>query len=239
MACEEELDKKWKPTYKASDYGIIFTGDWTSSDQSAAMQQVAAIADVLSDYGWYASNSDPDADALAPSQVFKKVFGQTEIRLNATGGLGCQRAGFGFECGAGTGGRLHEYYQGGLIIHEFGHVFNARIANNDHALTPYNLLGQTTIVDDLGRHVTGLDNGVFTRTDRGYRPSDDPQGWGSPYQQHSLAMGDGNNTHEDFADMFLNWTYNSFADDSAGRARYNWMASNMALWVSQASHPYP
>jgi hypothetical protein len=50
--------------------------------------------------------------------IFKQVFGSTKLELNSTGGLGCERTGTGFACGAGTKGRLSEFKQQGLIIHE-------------------------------------------------------------------------------------------------------------------------
>ena len=35
--------------------------------------------------------------------------------------------------------------------------------------------------------------------------------------------------------MFLGWTYNHFADNAAGAARYDWMETHMAGWVELAS----
>ena len=35
--------------------------------------------------------------------------------------------------------------------------------------------------------------------------------------------------------MFLGWAYDGFTDDPAGRARTEWMDSQMAEWIEQAS----
>jgi hypothetical protein len=48
----------------------------------------------------------------------------------------------------------------------------------------------------------------------------------------------GNAANEDFADMFLGWSYDGFTDDPAGRSRYDWMQGHLAEWIEQASHPF-
>lgn len=36
---------------------------------------------------------------------------------------------------------------------------------------------------------------------------------------------------EEFADMFLNWAFDSFVDNAAGDARYNWVNDNVETWL--------
>ena len=48
----------------------------------------------------------------------------------------------------------------------------------------------------------------------------------------------GNTPNEDFADMFLNWAFDSFADDPMGEARYAWMEENMADWIEHGTEQY-
>jgi len=45
--------------------------------------------------------------------------------------------------------------------------------------------------------------------------------------------------NEEFADMFMNWAFNSFdyqlsSVNGAGMARYTWMYTNMAEWIGRA-----
>jgi len=49
-----------------------------------------------------------------------------------------------------------------------------------------------------------------------------------PWQQNWWSA----TPNEDFADMFLGWAYNHFADNLAGTARYQWMNTNMPLWMA-------
>jgi hypothetical protein len=37
---------------------------------------------------------------------------------------------------------------------------------------------------------------------------------------------------EEFADMFLGWTYNQWERSAAGATRSQWMTTNMASWVA-------
>ena len=121
----------------------------------------------------------------------------------------------------------------GLIIHEFGHIF-------DHNITGdfgygRNVLGSTTIYDEFGRYVEGIPvgGGAWARTNDGYG------GITFPYQQHPLNEPGGANSWEDFADMFMNlvldysgiYSDGGFAANPAGQARYDWMSSYMAIWV--------
>jgi hypothetical protein len=34
--------------------------------------------------------------------------------------------------------------------------------------------------------------------------------------------------------MMMNWTYNSFATDNYGNARYGWVEGHMAAWIGLA-----
>lgn len=76
--------------------------------------------------------------------------------------------------------------------------------------------------------------GDFERTSRGY------QGIGKPHQYHGVSWEDFvTNANEDFADMFMNWVYDSFDDSplayGAGRYRYEFMEDNMRSWITGGS----
>lgn len=134
-----------------------------------------------------------------------------------------------------------------LILHELGHSFNAAFVNRNPSIqSPYNKLfyggiwaGSTQVAGyrpNYSAPGTGIDSNTgqmflndkgepisanpYLRTTAGYRP-------GSQYQ-HNRA----NTQNEDFADMFLNWTLNSFTDDAFGDARYDFMTTNMLVWLN-------
>gem|GEM_PF-6351733 len=51
-------------------------------------------------------------------------------------------------------------------------------------------------------------------------------------QYHSKDVDDyWNDPSEDFADIFMNWVFDSFYPNSAGAALYNWTETNMATWL--------
>lgn len=102
------------------------------------------------------------------------------------------------------------------VIHEFGHAFNL----NAHGLG-YTVLGNETIMATVNGERTRI-AGKNTNDDAG-RHFGEAYGI-SPYPYQQSVQG---KTGEDFADMFLNWVENSFADNDAGRARFHWMDRHM------------
>jgi hypothetical protein len=103
----------------------------------------------------------------------------------------------------------------GLLIHELGHRFL-----NDLELTYDELqmdLGYWQ--NDTYVHITGVNptTGRFERTANGYLGS------GQPYEQHGSLSPNYNTYKEAFADMFMNWALQQFADNEAGRIRARYM----------------
>jgi hypothetical protein len=94
------------------------------------------------------------------------------------------------------------------------------------------ILGAARIELDDGTRIAGggWPNLPYQRTNRGYATA------GFPWQQHPATVQGGATPSEDFADMFLGWAYNHFANNAAGAARYNWMSTNMVEWITLASH---
>jgi hypothetical protein len=121
-----------------------------------------------------------------------------------------------------------------FLAHELGHIFNANLGNAGQ-ITPYSDLGHTTILDDIGGHVTGIKQNGWQRTMRGYTAPGVP----AVYHGQEDWPDSWNTPSENFADMFLNWACNSFNYSSdvlgAGHNRYNWMATNMSTWISRKS----
>ena len=226
--CDEGCDSgNWRPSLK--QYGITLSGGWKASDITIIQQEVAAIASKLTSVCGETCYGMPD------HQVFNQVFGSMTFTLSNSGtDIGCA-AGGGFECDKGTGGRLAEDKQRGLITHEIGHNF-------DHSINGWGYgrksLAAATITDATGNHVTGYNPalGTFERTDLGYQSDSFPD------QQHPRNLDNlGLTSGEDFADMFMNWVQNSFdysrEANGAGTARYNWMTVHMAEGVPQAMQP--
>ena len=79
------------------------------------------------------------------------------------------------------------------------------------------------------------DHGFWERGYRGYKSR------GAPDLYHGLADWDDvatNTVNEEFADMFMNWIFNSFEYSSRAKgaetARYKWMTTNIAEWIGRA-----
>lgn len=220
--CYDSPDK-WMPSL--SQMGITLVGQWTPQDVGRIQKEAAAIALTLLELcGGYCSGR-------TSYQIFNQVFGNRTINLSQDGsGAGCEV----LNCSQGTGGWLGTDHDAqGLVIHEFGHIFDHRISGQ----WGYgrNVLGGTTIHTEIGRYVEGIPDGggAWERRNDGYRGDD------YPYQQHPLSVDGGDTAGEDFADMFMNFVldysgiYNDggFAPDQFGRARYAWMSSYMPTWV--------
>jgi len=208
-------------------YGITFSGKWKQEDKLAALTGAVVVAGALS-----------KRSGLSSEDTFSAVFG--ELTLSATEGSGnkweCQRSASpsGVSC---TSGKLG--LEPRLMAHEFAHVFNAMYANGGHENSPYDVLGDTTITDSAGNWITGMTydpiEGVneWTRGYDGYQQVnglyDDPSLYHGPVD---WGTGNANSVSEEFADMFLNWAYNSFDSSPAGSARYSWMSGEVSRALS-------
>jgi hypothetical protein len=125
------------------------------------------------------------------------------------------------------------------VAHELGHSFETRVYDSlgsNVTGAPVNMLAAigNAIKDLRGRHVSGYDPnaGTFVRTMEGYGDC------GLICSYHPLdMMPEGDSAGEDYADMFMNWAYGSFANDTngAGSARYNWINDNIAHWIGHIS----
>lgn len=134
-----------------------------------------------------------------------------------------------------------------FIVHEFGHVLqntidgvNARQTPPTPSVGPYYDLEEAQLVDKKGDWITGTHpGGVFERTMLGYTND------GIPDVYHGRREWDDWNTNvnhtarnEYFADMFMNWVFNSFEYNDpysdAGQIRYDWMQAHMQNWIDLA-----
>ena len=119
-----------------------------------------------------------------------------------------------------------------LVVHELGHAFEKHIwaaYGGRYAGTnnPIQMLIDDGVYDRRGNLVTGHNNrnNDLPAPVNGYWSDDIPD------QYHPRWLEDGDNTHEDWADIFMNWVYDSFYPNPAGEALNNWVTTNMAEWV--------
>jgi RHS repeat-associated protein len=192
-------------------FKITFSGIWNPDQMRAVMQAVLQIARKLVQYigGTYL-------------EAFLKVFGALTFTMSKTNGNSCEAGANGVTCYTGT------KVDARLIVHELGHTFAIRAGYK-----PYTDLGDTEIVDDEGNHVTGKNRqGVFERIFLGYN------GEYPPNVYHGKNFPAWNSPSEDFADMFMNWGFDTFdysdTANGAGTARFNWMDIHMMDWINLA-----
>jgi RHS repeat-associated protein len=116
------------------------------------------------------------------------------------------------------------------MIHELGHRIN-NAANQ----------GLTNLLDDPSYAVFDMHNKFVTGNrgngyDRGGGNPAPQNGYRSdlpcPYQCHPRSMdASGNTANEEWADMFMNFIGNTYADNPAGNALYNWTTTNLASFI--------
>jgi RHS repeat-associated protein len=220
-----------------TDFGLNFEGNWTDEQKAIVLDAAKIIESRLKQVDLQSANKksalygDPPSDFCylctykQIGMAWRVVFGFVKlVRVSKDTGYGAETFApdkIEFYDDAFTGSLGFSVH---LPIHEFGHLFGYRAQNAKGVRVPYQ--------DMQDANVTVGDIAIFggtLRTDYGYQVIKDEYGnivQQFPWQQHS-----GSCCGEDFADMFLNWTLNSFANDQYGAARYNWMNSNMPRWI--------
>ena len=239
-------------------YGIVYGGtSWTLDEQ---VEILGAIQKVGEEFSRIRGTGETSWDA------FKIVYGDGVLfhRGGRSGDPVCN-GGVPQTVKCFGSAPMGEQSPVRLLVHELGHTLvKTRYYEVE---TPYNQVRDLKIVDDTpvnedgpfwvtGTHPTGgacLNNadpnsalgrqcaatdadhyGSFQRTSRGY------MGPGAPHQYHGAGWTDFvANENEDFADMFMNWVYNSFdyrpEAYNAGWYRYYFMEDNMRNWITGGS----
>lgn len=229
------------PTPIVIDDYITFEG-WTDEQKTVAMDAIRKVNERLLG----------DASLLKFLQVYN-ISTSTPLRfikMNDTGSDGCAAGPNLIKCHTD-----YDFDDPRLIVHELGHVLSL----NNPARNLYGdlLISENAIVDDLGQWVTGMHPsgpdcqnnndpnsslGIrcaatsgnqyrsFERTFLGYT------GDGIPAVYHGTSFPDWRiNDHEDYADMFMNWVYNTFdysaSAYNAGTKRYDWMDERMRPFI--------
>jgi len=196
-----------------SKYNVNFVGHWKKSERAAVMTGVEQVAKALSRV-----TGEP------PVQAFNRVFGKVTFRkvTSLSGGWFAR-----------TSGRtiwVHRAYPR-LIVHELGHVFSY-VRRSD----PERQLYKDPIRDPEGRFITGSRNGHYDRNGgrkaprNGYKS--DYSG-ANGYQQHPRNTPFGNTATEDWGDIFMNWVYQSFVNNRAGKAINRWTSEHMNGWIKK------
>ncbi len=228
---------------------VLFDGiagqEWTAAEMRAVREGALAVAEALAN----AINADRQAQAMArrigepfepfaytpisARDAFLSVYGSS-VTFYKTG-TASAAGNWGKHEGpvAGIGDRVIYVYtqasdgvRGDITttrdgtnygelwaVHELGHAFNgARVNATNGSIDPYGNLD-----DALG--VDGALSAYSTNPRAGMNAF--------PWQQNTTT----NDTNEVFADYFLNWTYNSFGSNDAGRDQYSWMNSQMPYWL--------
>jgi len=195
-------------------YGIIFKADkgqiWTNEKMEAVLNAARDIEN--------RSRLEGSFPGYAPGQVWKETHGIVTMlassKTHYTDSDGLQHE---ITYGAETFGSTIEVYGSASddpfnfklnMVHEFAHVFNGRTVNTTD-MDPYNELG-------VAINEKVLPPRSLVRA--GMSPY--------PYQQSSM---DNTTNNELFADMYVNWTYQSFT----GMRQQNWMNSQMPIWLGR------
>jgi hypothetical protein len=175
----------------------------------------------------YYCDGDENCSILPAHMAFNKLAGDVTISRSASGGDYCHISGGSIECYSGTNGNLSKDGWAGMISHEFGHIIATRLGD-----FPENSILRSTIVTIDGDYVTGVRLGTksdWHRTSDGYRCDR------VPCLMHPLDwLPGGTQAYEEWADMWMNQTYGSFADDKFGDARRGWMKLFLGLLVDES-----
>jgi RHS repeat-associated protein len=194
-------------------YKIHFTGMvWSERNKLAVIEGVEAVGNKLA-----VTRNKGEAS----SKAFKAVYGKMEFEWNPNC-IECEGGG-GFTDGAHHivfsslstpgGNRTSEMAFADArnnIVHELGHAFAQKWYRNDSTY-------------DSGGPYVNIPG--YLRNEEGFHDS--------PVSAHLTWRQHPNNTsqQEIFADMFLGWTFNMWANNDAGSERADFMTQNMVEWA--------
>jgi RHS repeat-associated protein len=210
------------------------------TNEQSILLQVTEISNRLWDV--YSSMADK-------ATLFRAVFGPVTIQQNYGDDdqdppciTRSDGENYKIDCYSLVNNDLQEFIWTGMIIHEFGHIFDNRIGNG----ASLDLYNDTELTSIIGGGIDPI-TGNWRRVVEGYQGS----GEAKPFVQHYVSDPSGTAYNEDFADMFMNWVetgqllYNhqdnttyrlGFSSDIAGNARYNWINQRMVGWIQEAIH---
>ena len=224
-------DEPYQPTTPPLPNLVEFTGDgWTDAEKAtinqAAMTIAIAYARVLNE-----RNRALGLPLISVRQAFLAVHGgSVEFkRVTTSCSIGC----YGERTGKGeitVYSNANGHIEGNVMwaMHEIFHDFNANaIPEGEDEGRPYVDLGLKPVIVK-GEIISPFEGS--SRTLAGYRLGEGGVGDRTPY----VNSWQDDKVREDFADMGANWAANSFAANSSGIARYNWMETRMLGYIDLA-----
>ena len=214
---------------------VDFVGNnWTAGEKSAI--QVGAWMIALAFY------KAGNGQFASPSEAFLAIYGsavsfeKSGVKASNLGWADKENHIFVNNQTDGIG-IVHPVTGAMWAVHELGHAFNYALNPNTTDDLSYgqgiiDLAVEGVWVDGeriAGNRTTSYANdNEYVRTGDGYRPGLYSVN-GGPYQQNAA-----NAVGEDYADMFMNWAFNSFASDVYGQARYRFMDDHISAWINLA-----
>jgi hypothetical protein len=237
-------------------YGIVFGGtSWTLEEQAKILAAVERVGQEFSRVGLGSSSWE----------AFKAVYGNEFLFYrDHSDYTHCDGGAEPHTIKCFNDAPMSEADPARLLVHELGHALVQTRYLGSRA--PYSQLRYAQIVDDYpdalggprwvtGTHPTWSDcqsnpnlqkecaatnktdlsapdsYGKFERTGRGYLSTLSPDLYhGSNWPDWATSP------NEDFADMFMNWAYNTFDYNveayNAGVKRYDFMERNMLAWIT-------
>jgi hypothetical protein len=211
------------------DFTAADNQGWTAEEKALVQAGAWQVAKTL--YG--ASGNQ----FTSPRAAFLAVYGGT-VTFNKTGTSSAEGA-----MGEAKSENLINVYIHDVSItssiagsmwaaHELGHAFNYALSPNEtepkysHGQGLIDLAQKGIRVNDI--LISGASSstswlGDYVRDFRGYESGTYPY---IQNPEHSAS--------EDFADMFSNYVYNSFATNDYGIARYDFMSNHMSGWIALA-----
>jgi RHS repeat-associated protein len=196
--------------------------EWTQAEmnvvENAALDVGAALARIHNRDQWFFWRAG-DIDGYRPitaRRAFLLVYGGPVHFVRKS-----------FECAEGCFGRSIStqeiwVYQNAVvrderfIVHELGHGFENALGAITGSKPPRATLARIQSSDPNfpNRFVTG---------------QEPPYGFAGPFPGWQQSRDE--SAGEEFADMYIGWTYNTWHQGSAGRQRASFMSTNMPLWV--------
>jgi len=186
---------------------VTFQNKWSEKDKIEALKAIEDVSNALSSI----------VPAFSPEDAFNCAFGNITFIAGIPPGNyhGYVALGVPDEITFRPG-----YVTYRLVIHELGHILNDNVLQED---SPSYLLRRFGVKTALGRMVTGSGKNGYSRHMGMYAMANGYKSDVYPILQHSRWWKAGNNSLEDWADMFLSLITKNFADNPAGIALHSWV----------------
>jgi hypothetical protein len=220
-------DGNWTPGL--AQYGVTITGHWKLEYVQAILSAVSAVGEKLS-----------ELVGGTPWQAFQAVYGTSSQSMDFEWGNcpDCNGAGaYTYSAHDIRFASMSEDRPDSVlrrvnnVVHELGHAF--RSAMLGLGIDPYQTLEKTQTLDPNFPNRVNLPEGQDLGPNYGFASQQGVLTW----QQNGSGT-----PNEEFADMFLGWTFNTweternrFTRDALARSR--WMDSYMPLWVDALAGP--